>query len=121
MLAHLELVVGLDMARFQLAKHDGKRHELAHARRRHQRIRILLVKDEIGVDINKDGMFGLGFESSWSLGGGMCEPGQTSPCRDKHSECHGELDQVIKAQSVHVSTRRIGRAPAAPVASGPNY
>ena len=67
--AHLELILELDAASLQLAKHERKRHELAHARRRHQRVGILLVEDEIGVGIHEDGVLGLGLEAArapWS-------------------------------------------------------
>jgi hypothetical protein len=102
-LAHLELVVELDMARFQLAKHDGKRHELAHARRRHERVRILLIEDEIGIGIHENGVLGLGVEGACgSLGRGGCRSRETYGPRGKHSESHGGLDQHIKAQCVHV-------------------
>ena len=123
-LAHLELVVELDMARLQLAKHDGKRHELAHARRRHQRVGILLVEDEIGIDIHENGVLGLGVEDA---AGALvaADAGAERPvaARGKHSESHGELDQHIKAQCVHGSLHvgSIGQAPATPPALGPNY
>ena len=65
MLAHLELILELEPPRFQLAEHDGKRHQLAHAGRRRQRVGILLEQHEIGVGIHEDGVLGLGLEGAW--------------------------------------------------------
>ena len=107
----------------QLAKHDGERHELAHARRRHQRVGILLEEDEIGVGIHEDGVLGLGLEAAWGLGRGLLRGRGTRGSHGKHGECHGELDQIIKAQSVHGfdTSDRFGQAPAHPSGLGGNY
>ena len=64
MLAHLELVLELEPPCLQLAEHDGERHQLAHARRRSQRIGVLLEQHEIGVGIHEDGVLGLGLEGA---------------------------------------------------------
>ncbi len=69
MLAHLELILELEPARLKLAKHDSERHQLAHARRRHERIGVLLEEHEIGVGIHEDGVLGLGLEGSRRGGG----------------------------------------------------
>ena len=55
----LELVLELEPPGLQLAKHDGERHELAHARRHHLRIGVLLEQHEIGVGIHQDGVLAL--------------------------------------------------------------
>ena len=117
MLAHLELILELEAARLQLAEHDGERHELAHARRRHQRVGILLEEDEIGVGIHEDGVLGLGLEPARSLGRSLLRRRGTRGSHGKHGECHGELDQFIKARSVHGfdTSDRFGQAPAHPL------
>ena len=83
---HLELILELDAASLQLAKHERKRHELAHARRRHQRVGILLVEDEIGVGIHEDGVLGLGLEAARSLGRSFLRRRGTRGSHGKHGE-----------------------------------
>ncbi len=62
MFTDLELGLEIDPPGLQLAKHDGKGHQLAHARRWRERIGVLLEQDEIGVGIHENGAFRLGFE-----------------------------------------------------------
>ena len=96
MLRHLELILELDAASLQLPKHERERHELAHARRRHQRVGILLVEDEVGVGIHEDGVLGLGLENAlrgWSRTRRLSEA--AGACDD--GTCHRELDPTAKA------------------------
>ena len=107
MLAHLELVVELEPAGLQLAEHDRKRHQLAHARRRHERVGILLEQHEIGVGIHQQGMLGLGLERA----GRRCRitrgDGRTRRADQEDGGRGRELDPSIKTPGVHgVTTQK---------------
>ena len=65
----LNSILELEPPGLQLAKDDGKRHQLAHARRRRQRIGVLLEQHEIGVGIHEHGVLRLGFEGRRRCGG----------------------------------------------------
>ena len=68
-------------------------------------------------------MLGLGFEPTRGLGRGLLRRRGIRGSHRKHGEYHGELDQIIKAQSVHGfdTSDRFGQAPAHPSGLGGNY
>ena len=101
MLAHLELILELEPPRFQLAEHDGERHQLAHAGGRRERVGILLEQHEIGVGIHQDGVLRLGLERAGRRRRGARENRDRADAKSEHGADRGELDPSVKARGVH--------------------
>ncbi len=99
MLAHLECVVELEPSGFELTKQDGKRHQLAHACRRSQNIRLLLEQHQILVGVEQDGVFRLGFECRL-----FCRLSRScngAGTKNGNGACRCDLDHFVKARGVH--------------------